>query len=490
MTEATVEKEQPAAGRWYTSPFYLLGFVGISIYAAWLFLSYFSPNPLIDPFSTQPLGLLTQMAMPTAAMLALVLAWKLSDYLSTESGRLMMLALGILLGPLSGLTPVMEVNGLFGWAIVIYALSGVGYAALLLLWCTLLVTLEHQVITLFLAAVSIAGAAIYIFVISLIPAAMIVFTAALPVASAFFFIMSYRLRGLVIDPNQSLTNISAVESDDKDPISWKLVADTLTYTPCLGIGIFLTLRDVDYPFSIICIGLATIVSCAILIIDSHFVHFLSSKMQLQLFLPLAALTVFPLSFLSGFAQLVCLFLLFTVFMLSLITNYSAISLCVKVFELSPIRVFSYGRAFNLMGILLGFFFAAVVTTTFSPGSLGTVLSFASLIFIFIIASTFILEDHYPVSSEVDDSDEVVEDVNVGGRKFWEERCAAVAKRYGLSPRQTEVLQLLAKGRNTSYIQERLVISPYTAKAHIYNIYQKMGIHSRQELLTLIEQEVL
>ncbi|MDR1357900.1 MAG: LuxR C-terminal-related transcriptional regulator [Coriobacteriales bacterium] len=30
------------------------------------------------------------------------------------------------------------------------------------------------------------------------------------------------------------------------------------------------------------------------------------------------------------------------------------------------------------------------------------------------------------------------------------------------------------------------MSHYTAKAHIYNIYQKMGIHSRQELLNLIE----
>ncbi len=226
----------------------------------------------------------------------------------------------------------------------------------------------------------------------------------------------------------------------------------------------------------------------IIIIDSRFTHILSSKMQLQLFLPLAALTVFPLSFLSGIWELIWLFLLFSVFMLSLVTNYSAISLCVRVFELSPIRVFSYGRAYNLLGIVLGFAFAAITTTFFPSGSIALILSFAALIFLFIIASAFILEDHYPVSSEVGDIDEDVVDITLSGRNLWEERCAAVAKRYGLSPRQTEVLQLLARGRNTSYIQETLTISPYTAKAHIYNIYQKMGIHSRQELLTLIEQE--
>lgn len=488
MAEPTVEIEKQPTVKWYTSPFYLLGFLGIAVYAAWLFLSYFSPNPLMQPFSTEPLGLLTQMAMPTAAMLSLVVGWRFSDQLSNRSGRMLLLALGIALGPLSGLAPLLESDGLHMGAAITYLLSGVGYASLLLLWSTLLITLEHPSITIFLAAALILGSIAYIFIISLVPTATILLTAILPVVSAVLFFLSYRMRHLVSDPERAEIMISAAESDDKDPISWKLIADTLTYTPCLGIGVFFALRDIAYPTNVLCIGLATIVSCMIIIIDSRFTHILSSKMQLQLFLPLAALTVFPLSFLSGIWELIWLFLLFSVFMLSLVTNYSAISLCVRVFELSPIRVFSYGRAYNLLGIVLGFAFAAITTTFFPSGSIALILSFAALIFLFIIASAFILEDHYPVSSEVGDIDEDVVDITLSGRNLWEERCAAVAKRYGLSPRQTEVLQLLARGRNTSYIQETLTISPYTAKAHIYNIYQKMGIHSRQELLTLIEQE--
>ena len=46
--------------------------------------------------------------------------------------------------------------------------------------------------------------------------------------------------------------------------------------------------------------------------------------------------------------------------------------------------------------------------------------------------------------------------------------------------------MLAKGRNADYITEKLVISSHTAKAHIYNIYQKTGVHSRQELMDLVE----
>ena len=66
------------------------------------------------------------------------------------------------------------------------------------------------------------------------------------------------------------------------------------------------------------------------------------------------------------------------------------------------------------------------------------------------------------------------------------KCEIVARTYGLSNRQREVLGMLAKGRNADYITEKLIISSHTAKAHIYNIYQKTGVHSRQELMDLVE----
>jgi len=64
----------------------------------------------------------------------------------------------------------------------------------------------------------------------------------------------------------------------------------------------------------------------------------------------------------------------------------------------------------------------------------------------------------------------------------------IASQYGLTPRETEVLELLAKGRSLPFIQEELHISYSTANSHSANIYQKMGVHSKQELISLIEQE--
>ena len=53
--------------------------------------------------------------------------------------------------------------------------------------------------------------------------------------------------------------------------------------------------------------------------------------------------------------------------------------------------------------------------------------------------------------------------------------------YGLSDRERQVLALLYEGKATSEIAVELVIAPGTAKAHVNNIYKKLGIHTRKQL---------
>lgn len=61
-----------------------------------------------------------------------------------------------------------------------------------------------------------------------------------------------------------------------------------------------------------------------------------------------------------------------------------------------------------------------------------------------------------------------------------------AESQGLTPRQTEVLGCLATGRSSAYIAKQLNISENTAKAHVSKIYEKLNVHSRDELLDLLE----
>lgn len=66
--------------------------------------------------------------------------------------------------------------------------------------------------------------------------------------------------------------------------------------------------------------------------------------------------------------------------------------------------------------------------------------------------------------------------------------ARVAAERGLTPREAEALELLAHGRNTQAIQERMTVSRSTAKTHIRNVYAKLEVHSQQELIDLVERE--
>ena len=58
--------------------------------------------------------------------------------------------------------------------------------------------------------------------------------------------------------------------------------------------------------------------------------------------------------------------------------------------------------------------------------------------------------------------------------------AASADNNPLSARETEILQLLAKGMSFNEIGEILGISPHTVTAHIKKIYRKLAVHSRGE----------
>ena len=67
------------------------------------------------------------------------------------------------------------------------------------------------------------------------------------------------------------------------------------------------------------------------------------------------------------------------------------------------------------------------------------------------------------------------------------RCVAFAAARGLTERETEVLDLLVRGRTLKVVAERLTISKGTAGTHIANIYRKCDVHTQQDLIDLFEQ---
>lgn len=66
------------------------------------------------------------------------------------------------------------------------------------------------------------------------------------------------------------------------------------------------------------------------------------------------------------------------------------------------------------------------------------------------------------------------------------QCAALQQHYRLSARETEVMELIARGNSVVKIAEELVVSENTIRTHSKRIYTKLAIHKKQELLDLIE----
>ena len=65
------------------------------------------------------------------------------------------------------------------------------------------------------------------------------------------------------------------------------------------------------------------------------------------------------------------------------------------------------------------------------------------------------------------------------------RLPLLAATYHLTPREQELLQVLASGISTAAAARELGISPHTVKDHLKNLYRKTGTRSRSELLSLL-----
>ena len=172
-------------------------------------------------------------------------------------------------------------------------------------------------------------------------------------------------------------------------------------------------------------------------------------------------------------------------------------------DLSSTQVFGWGRGASAAGTTIGWYVGSSIAGFLESDSTAMVALSIGMVFILLIASMLVFNEHtinlalvktgstatrepQPCAEPVPEPepDEPAEQHNKG---LWTKSCKDLAEANKLSKRERDVLFLLAKGRSIDYIANDLGISFNTAKSHIRHVYVKLGVHSKQELLNIIEE---
>jgi ligand-binding sensor domain-containing protein/DNA-binding CsgD family transcriptional regulator len=69
-----------------------------------------------------------------------------------------------------------------------------------------------------------------------------------------------------------------------------------------------------------------------------------------------------------------------------------------------------------------------------------------------------------------------------------DRADSVIDSYGLTSREQEILRLILQGASNKEIERKLFVSASTVRNHIYNIYQKIGVGNRLELINRVSKD--
>lgn len=275
--------------------------------------------------------------------------------------------------------------------------------------------------------------------------------------------------------------ISNAESDARSKIlpesTIKFSIDSFMFGLVVGISAL----NLAQPF---CFAAGCFAAC-VLFVDSSSQKAITERMLSAYAPPLIAASICGLFLFGGYVQIGALCLVTILFAATTCVGWMAMVGHVEMSRLSPLRIFSKARriqyAATLLGIFAGYFLFKLSQFDWLLSVRTTVI--LSVVFVFVFS--VLHKSRFPEIG-LEDSGAV----NSKSKGMWMKRCRALSEKCGLSERQGEVLILIAQGRSAKYVEQELSISLSTAQTHIRNIYRKVGVHSRQELLDEIESTKL
>lgn len=479
--------------------------IGFGMHWAWVYLTMFNGRSLFfwnssNPDTSSTVFYLASLTCLVATLLAYaVFASSMRRMLFTSQRRAVSRFIGACFAcGGTALLCVADVETSFGMGALVLggAVTGMGSAVLLMSFGISFGQCDTATIVTSTALSLVVGIAVFAVVSNLdflqpLDSAV---TALLPFVECWCL---YRCSSMLVDKLEFAAITLKVK---KVPFALRICAPSLLFGFALGSIRTQTITDMHLVgglgVQVICISTAALTACALMI-----AVMLTQRQHLNFMfrtlLPIIALALVGVYFIAEVTPLATfLFLLcYLLFEGALWVSYADIT---QRFRLTAFVVFGFGRGSLALGTLVGAlaatYFSELGTTLDSPSTmivaLGCiVVGFGSLPRGSEIRRLIIGESDNPVGDWERSQEHAAEATSPEKAQVgrFKRKCELVANRYLLSKKETEVLFLLAKGRNAAYIQEQLYISEGTARTHMRHIYKKLDIHTQHELMDLVEE---
>lgn len=170
-------------------------------------------------------------------------------------------------------------------------------------------------------------------------------------------------------------------------------------------------------------------------------------------------------------------------------------------KISPVMVFGYGYGTYMLGSALGWLLGIVVTPWVQSADMAIPFYLVLMgVMVFCTTLFFSIKDFDELFSLEDDEEPLEQLLSFelsmpsvplkdGRQGRFTEALKEIAEDNRLSLRESEVMRFLAMGRNGTYIAEQLGVSANTVRTHTRNVYTKLDVHSREELIDYVDQWV-
>lgn len=476
----------------------VVGCIGYSLFFCWMWILYFGNFAEIQAGIGLHNIALMRIVMLLALLASLPVIVAFSQRLAMSRGYRVSAGIAIALCPLAALTSFLfpcecgcESCGIACLCassiahLVAWGLSGVGYAFFMAHWSwfdSALVAVKRR--SRLLIGIMIASAVEFLLTSLMVPVAMAVVSILISIASV---ILSLCALSMFAEKGGEAAyspycNSAMGGATDLRKMEGKISRKSLTLTFFSGVALgfcgYTTASILpDNTCDIVLSGCMIVAGGLLYLVSRDKGGFPPSRLM-WLYVPFASYCLIPMCIFAGLPRAVLASAL-----IAALTAYSFVDLDMMIADFgvhssSLVGIAARGRTGNVVGLIVGWGIALVVGCT--PDANGDVFRAVCLgvVLLLVTASTFVFRDSgfrsLPALIEYSSDD------------IRSMRCTSIAEKYGLTKRQREVFELLARGRTAPFICDKLSISESTAKTHIYNIYQKLGIHAQRDLMDLVD----